>query len=99
MAKDKYLNNLAFQFDHVFGPEESTEALYSAACEPAVRFLLEGGHSTVMAYGQTGSGKTYTMSQVQAMAVNDIFNAIGDCYCPGLASLCPALTCLCPGQN
>jgi kinesin family protein 2/24 len=72
----KFLNNLSFQFDHVYGEEATSEDLYTASIKPLVDFMADGGYSTVFAYGQTGSGKTYTMGQAQTLAVRDLFKLL-----------------------
>lgn len=53
----KYLDNNAFEFDHTFHEDESTDDIYVYSVQPLVDFVLNGGRATVFAYGQTGSGK------------------------------------------
>lgn len=53
----KYLDNQAFQFDHTFHEENSTQDVYDCAVQPLVDFCVrKSGRATVFAYGQTGSG-------------------------------------------
>ncbi|GJM88502.1 hypothetical protein PR202_ga04573 [Eleusine coracana subsp. coracana] len=53
----------AFRFDHVFGPEDSQEAVF-AETVPVVRSVMDGFNVCIFAYGQTGTGKTFTMEGV-----------------------------------
>ncbi|KAK3135685.1 hypothetical protein QOZ80_5BG0422170 [Eleusine coracana subsp. coracana] len=53
----------AFRFDHVFGPEDSQEAVF-AETVPVVRSVMDGYNVCIFAYGQTGTGKTFTMEGV-----------------------------------
>ena len=67
-----------FTFDHTFGEESDTGAVYAAVVRPLVEAaVVRGGVSTVFAYGQTGSGKTYTMTGVEAYAAADIYAFAG----------------------
>ena len=50
-----------FSFDHVFGPEVSTEQIFKEQVRELVHNSLQGFNQTVFAYGQTSSGKTFTM--------------------------------------
>jgi len=72
----KFLDNQPFEFDHAFGEDDGTEAVYAFACLPLVQFVLQGGRATCFAYGQTGSGKTHTMVGIQEMAVRDLFQEL-----------------------
>jgi hypothetical protein len=47
-------NEKAMIFDHVFGPDASSAALYDAAIAPLLAKALAGFNVTVFAYGQTG---------------------------------------------
>ena len=51
----------AFSFDQVFGPEISTQTIFSEQVKDLVHNSLDGINQTVFAYGQTSSGKTFTM--------------------------------------
>jgi kinesin family protein 2/24 len=75
----KYLDNQAFQFDHTFHEDNSTEDVYTCAVQPLVDFCVRrGGRATVFAYGQTGSGKTHTMVGVQSFIAQDLFALLND---------------------
>jgi hypothetical protein len=76
------LKKVTYEYDWVFGPSTSQQAVYSALCEPLVSKTFEGFNATVFAYGQTGSGKTFTMGNCSAtqygegiitMAMRDMF--------------------------
>ncbi|XP_077218466.1 P-loop containing nucleoside triphosphate hydrolases superfamily protein [Tasmannia lanceolata] len=49
-----------FKFDHVFGPQDTQEAVF-AQTSPIVVSVLDGYNVCIFAYGQTGTGKTFTM--------------------------------------
>uniref|UniRef100_A0A1D1YB82 Kinesin-like protein n=1 Tax=Anthurium amnicola TaxID=1678845 RepID=A0A1D1YB82_9ARAE len=49
-----------FKFDHVFGPQDSQEAVF-AETMPIVKSVMDGFNACIFAYGQTGTGKTFTM--------------------------------------
>lgn len=51
----------AFTYDRVFGPEISTETIFTEQIKDLVHNALDGINQTVFAYGQTSSGKTFTM--------------------------------------
>ncbi|PAN19672.1 hypothetical protein PAHAL_3G289500 [Panicum hallii] len=53
----------AFKFDHVFGPEDDQETVFSETV-PVVRSVMDGFNVCIFAYGQTGTGKTFTMEGV-----------------------------------
>jgi len=64
-----------FPVDRAFGPDVSTDELYSAALGRIARSVAaEGVHGTVLAYGQTASGKTHTMTAVASLALEDVFS-------------------------
>jgi len=50
-----------FNFDQMFGSEDSQEVVYKELISNNVKKVLEGYNATVFTYGQTGTGKTYTM--------------------------------------
>eukprot|EP01063_Lacrimia_lanifica_P024668 TRINITY_DN32538_c0_g1_i1.p1 TRINITY_DN32538_c0_g1~~TRINITY_DN32538_c0_g1_i1.p1 ORF type:complete len:760 (+),score=266.27 TRINITY_DN32538_c0_g1_i1:76-2280(+) len=75
---------LPFNFDKVFSPEATQEAVFDEISQ-LVQSSLDGYKVTIFAYGQTGSGKTYTMegpdpttedhrTGMIARAVNQIFD-------------------------
>ncbi|KAF5835060.1 P-loop containing nucleoside triphosphate hydrolase protein, partial [Dunaliella salina] len=49
-----------FNFNRVFGPSASQQAVYQEVAE-LVQSALDGYHVCIMSYGQTGSGKTHNM--------------------------------------
>ncbi|KAF9606404.1 hypothetical protein IFM89_025093 [Coptis chinensis] len=49
-----------FKFDHVFGPGDNQEAVFTQT-SPVVTSVLDGFNVCIFAYGQTGTGKTFTM--------------------------------------
>eukprot|EP00357_Protocruzia_adherens_P002018 CAMPEP_0115024786 /NCGR_PEP_ID=MMETSP0216-20121206/33511_1 /TAXON_ID=223996 /ORGANISM="Protocruzia adherens, Strain Boccale" /LENGTH=543 /DNA_ID=CAMNT_0002399043 /DNA_START=69 /DNA_END=1700 /DNA_ORIENTATION=- len=66
-------SNNSFELDYAFGPEDDNDTVYAALGRPMVRFVLDGGVSTIFAYGQTGSGKTYTMTAIEMRTAYDLF--------------------------
>lgn len=71
-----------YALDHIFGPKQSTRAIYEETTQSLIRKLVNGFNSTVFAYGQTSSGKTHTMRGtadepgIIAMAVQEVFGLI-----------------------
>jgi kinesin family protein 2/24 len=51
----KYLDNNAFQFDHTFHEDNTTDEVYMYCVQPLINFVLGGGRATVFAYGQVGT--------------------------------------------
>lgn len=76
----KYLDHNSFRFDHAFDEESTTEDVYQCTAKPLVKYVCggKGVKATVFCYGQTGSGKTHTMSGIQQMVADDIFNTLSD---------------------
>eukprot|EP00250_Pteridium_aquilinum_P008706 c18148_g1_i1 orf=402-3155(+) len=72
----------AFAFDHVFGTEVATAAIYDLHTRGVISSALHGFNGTVFAYGQTSSGKTYTMRGSKTdlgligLAVHEVFSHI-----------------------
>ena len=56
-----YVRERSYEFDHVYGPSQTTETVFEEAVEPLGAPVLDGMNVTIFAYGQTGSGKTHTM--------------------------------------
>ncbi|XP_037305329.2 kinesin-like protein KIF25 [Pungitius pungitius] len=56
----KTVQNKMFEFERVYGPEDSQEAVFQEV-KPLLTSLMDGYNVCIMAYGQTGSGKTHTM--------------------------------------
>ncbi|KAI1844479.1 hypothetical protein JX266_009366 [Neoarthrinium moseri] len=50
-----------FDFERVFGPDDSNESVYGEIRD-LVQNSLMGGKVAIFCYGQSGSGKTFTMS-------------------------------------
>lgn len=70
--------SMRVQFDRVFGPDATNEAICEET-EYLVQSALDGGQVCILAYGQTGSGKTYTMggsNGVNAFALQTIMRAV-----------------------
>jgi hypothetical protein len=55
------LSEVAYQYDHAFGPNATQEEVYTQAVAPICHAVIQGYNGAVIAYGQTGSGKTHTM--------------------------------------
>jgi hypothetical protein len=76
------LSPQSFVFDHVYGPEITTQEIHNEICRPIVQSVLDGYNGAVFMYGQTTSGKTYTMlgtpdlPGVLPCSVRDVFTAI-----------------------
>ena len=69
-----------FSFDKVFGPEVSTDTIFTQNVKDLVHNALNGLNQTIFAYGQTSSGKTHTMhgngSGLIPLSVKEIFDYI-----------------------
>eukprot|EP00730_Choanoeca_flexa_P003815 TRINITY_DN11513_c0_g1_i1.p1 TRINITY_DN11513_c0_g1~~TRINITY_DN11513_c0_g1_i1.p1 ORF type:complete len:1296 (+),score=285.48 TRINITY_DN11513_c0_g1_i1:64-3951(+) len=50
-----------FNYDRVFDPDSTQQAVYTTAVKPVVESVLQGYNGSVIAYGQTGTGKTFTI--------------------------------------
>ncbi|OTA69087.1 P-loop containing nucleoside triphosphate hydrolase protein, partial [Hypoxylon sp. EC38] len=59
-----------FDFERIFGPDESNSAVFEEISE-LVETALDGEKVGVFAYGQTGSGKTHTLSYKDPHGIND----------------------------
>ena len=55
------LREYSAQFDHVYGPETDTAAIFNESCCGLITALVSGYNASILAYGQTSSGKTFTM--------------------------------------
>lgn len=72
-----------WNFDHVFGPSDSTSRVFQVCGRSVVDSFCEGYNGTIFAYGQTASGKTFTMQGdgrthgIIPLAVNEIFAQLG----------------------
>ncbi len=69
----RYIDTIDFQIDNAYHELEETEGLYQTMVNPVIESLFCKGIVTCFAYGQTGSGKTYTMKDVQASSIRDLF--------------------------
>lgn len=76
----KYLDHNTFCFDHVFDEYCETDEVYEYTARPLVGYFCEGkgARATVFAYGQTGSGKSHTMTGIQRLVANDIFEILSN---------------------
>ena len=73
----KCLESHQFEFDRVFDEDCTTEDVYSTVASPIVPWVLaKGGRATVFAYGQTGSGKTFTMTGIQRLLTEQLFEHV-----------------------
>lgn len=73
----KCLESHQFEFDRVFDEDSSTDDVYSTVAQPLVPWIIEaGGRATLFAYGQTGSGKTHTMTGIQKLLSEQLFEHI-----------------------
>jgi kinesin family member 5 len=63
---------LKFEYDHIFGPEASQEAVFEISAKPIIDDVFKGFNGTIFAYGQTNSGKTYTMAGSDIIDVNSM---------------------------
>jgi kinesin family member 2/24 len=63
-----------FYVDHVYGPEDNNERLFSDLVKPLADLAWNGGIGTFFAYGQTGSGKTFTVSAVEKLLANEFLS-------------------------
>merc|ERR1719291_63555 len=74
----KCLESHRFEFDRVFHEDASTDEVFRVVAEPLVPWAIAtGGRATLFAYGQTGSGKTYTMTGIQRLLAEQIFEQVG----------------------
>lgn len=55
------LTTKVFQFDGVFGENDTQKEIYERSAFGVIETFIEGYNATVFAYGQTGCGKTHTM--------------------------------------
>lgn len=55
-----------FAFDNLYGPNSTSERVFSDLALPLVHLLCAGYNGTIFAYGQTGSGKTVRCSRREA---------------------------------
>ncbi|KAL3911812.1 MAG: hypothetical protein SGILL_007136 [Bacillariaceae sp.] len=73
----KFLSHTAFQFDHAFDEDSTTDQIYVATTMPLLDHVISTqGRATCFCYGQTGSGKTYTMSAIQEMLARDLYEEL-----------------------
>lgn len=71
--KTPYISHLTYDFDSIFHERAENTDVYRVSASELVRSALDGGVSTMFMFGQTGSGKTYTMSAIQELAAQDLF--------------------------
>ncbi|CAB3364829.1 Hypothetical predicted protein [Cloeon dipterum] len=60
-SKKRQPKNLQFSYDHIFGPETTTDEIYDQSIRDVINHLQDGYNCTIFAYGGTGAGKTFTM--------------------------------------
>lgn len=73
----KCLESHQFEFDRVFDEDCSTDDVYRIVAQPLIPWVLEhGGRATLFAYGQTGSGKTHTMTGIQKLMAEQLFDYV-----------------------
>ena len=58
----------------MFGADCPTEILYTKLLQPLLPSVWEGGIGTLFAFGQTGSGKTYTISGMERLLADTLFD-------------------------
>eukprot|EP00439_Symbiodinium_sp_Y106_P011389 s6957_g1.t1 len=76
----KCLESHQFEFDRVFDEDCTTEDVYTTVASPIVPWVLaKGGRATLFAYGQTGSGKTFTMTGIQRLLTEQLFEHVRRC--------------------
>uniref|UniRef100_A0A803LVB6 Kinesin motor domain-containing protein n=1 Tax=Chenopodium quinoa TaxID=63459 RepID=A0A803LVB6_CHEQI len=83
---ERSTNPNAYNFDRVFGHNDSTRKVYEEAAKEIALSVLNGINcllffdlsdlASVFAYGQTSSGKTFTMNGITHYAVADIYDYI-----------------------
>ncbi|KAH7010962.1 P-loop containing nucleoside triphosphate hydrolase protein [Macrophomina phaseolina] len=64
--------------DKAFSSDDTTETIYDDMVRPLVPWAWSGGVSTIFAYGQTGSGKTHTISGLERLVANALFDGASD---------------------
>ncbi|KAG0647366.1 Diatom spindle kinesin-1 [Hyphodiscus hymeniophilus] len=69
------VNNSSFTLDEAYGPNDSTEDIYSNCVSELVEWGLQGGTGMLIAYGQTGSGKTFTVTGLEILLVEKMIEA------------------------
>ncbi|KAJ5374420.1 hypothetical protein N7517_006426 [Penicillium concentricum] len=68
------LNSSAFRVGNVFGADCPTKTLYTNLLQPLLPSVWEGGVGTLFAFGQTGSGKTHTISGLERLLAETLFD-------------------------
>jgi kinesin family protein 2/24 len=61
-----------------FAEDATNEQVHETASAPLVRLAAAGKVATLFMFGQTGSGKTHTMSGLEELAAQQLFDAIRD---------------------
>jgi centromeric protein E len=52
----------SYTLDHVYGPDITTQSIYTNSIRDRVYAAMNGYHAAILAYGQTATGKTHTMT-------------------------------------
>ena len=74
--KRMFIRHQGFPCARAFGDQEDSAAVYSRAAYPLVEGALQGGVAGLFMYGQTGSGKTFTMTDLERLAAEHIFQRL-----------------------
>ncbi|KAL8377402.1 hypothetical protein RB595_008194 [Gaeumannomyces hyphopodioides] len=77
------LDTSTFKVDRAFGPEDTTDAIYSSVVQQLVPWAWSGGVGTLFAYGQTSSGKTFTVSGLERLVARSLFDGGSGCVADG----------------
>lgn len=63
-----------FNVGKVFGADRTTEKIYEELVRPLLPWVWEGNVGTLFAYGQTGSGKTYSVTGLERLIAETMFD-------------------------
>lgn len=74
--KRMFIRHQGFPCARAFGDDEDSAAVYGRAAFPLVEGALQGGVAGLFMYGQTGSGKTFTMTDLERLASEHIFQRL-----------------------
>ncbi len=71
-----FINHVTFPFHRVYDEMTTNNAVFEDSIKPLVQLALDGGKAVAFMFGQTGSGKTFTMTAMQNMTAQYLFDAI-----------------------